>query len=235
VGAGNFTVAGVSNVKAASGAAMAGGTDNNVKVVQQSDIDAAKQKVSSAEGQDAVKKQIQQRLEDDGLYALPATFSVGTPTENISSKVGDEADAVTVSQATTYTMFGIKKSDLEKIVEKTVQQKVNDQNQTIQDYGLDGARFSVETPAAGPTQKVDVNLTAIAGPKIDTATLAKSIKGLKSGQVKDKIKATPGVDDAEVKYAPFWVTKAPKAEKITIQFEKSSSGSNAGTGGGTND
>jgi hypothetical protein len=82
---------------------------------------------------------------------------------------------------------------------------------------------------------VDVNLTAIAGPKIDTATLAKSIKGLKSGQVKDKIKATPGVDDAEVKYAPFWVTKAPKAEKITIQFEKSSSGSNAGTGGGTND
>jgi hypothetical protein len=223
VAAGDFTVAGVSNVKATSSNAMSGGTDKNVKIVQQSDIDTAQQKLGTAQEQDAVKKQLQSNLEDDGLYAIPITFYAATPTTTTSSKVGDEADTVTVSQAVTYTMFGVKKTDLEKLVEAQVQKKVDNKTQTIQDYGFATARFNVETPGPGPQEKIDVTLNAVAGPKLNTDDIAKSIKGLKSGQVRDKLKSTEGVEDVEVKYSPFWVTKAPKASKITIQFEKASS------------
>jgi len=62
--------------------------------------------------------------------------------------------------------------------------------------------------------------TATAGPHLDVEALKKQIVGQKSGNVKDTIKENPGVVDAEVKYSPFWVTKAPKAEKITVTFEK---------------
>lgn len=223
----DFTVAGISEVKASSGSAFSGGTDNNVKVVQQADVDAAKQKLSTSQDQTAIKRQLQQRLEDDGLYALEATFNAGTPNDNLSSKVGDEAESVTVTQSVTYTMFGVKKADLEKLVESDLEKKINKSQQAILDNGLSKARITVGTPGAGPQLKLDAFVTATAGPKIDTEELKKDIVGLKSGVVKERIKQIQDVEDAQVKYSPFWVTKAPKAEKITIQFQKSSAEDNS--------
>jgi hypothetical protein len=217
--AANFTVAGRSDV-AASGT-TAGGTDNNVKVVQQSDIDAAIQKLSATQDQTAMKRQLQGRLEDDNLYALPSTYSTDTPNVTTSSKVGEEAENVTVTQAVTYTMFGVKKADMDNVIQANIKDKVDASKQSILDNGLSKARFSVEVPGPGPQLKVITSLTAIAGPKIDTEKLKTDIVGLKSGQVKDHIKANPGVQEVTVKYSPFWVAKAPKASKITVQFEKS--------------
>jgi hypothetical protein len=223
----DFTVAGISEVKASSSATFTGGTDNNVKVVQQSDVDSAKQKLSTSQDQTAIKRQLEQRLEDDGLYALTATFNAGTPNDNLSSKVGDEAESVTVTESVTYTMFGVKKSDLEKLIESDLEKKINKSQQAILDNGLSKARITVGTPGAGPQLKLDTFVTATAGPKIDTDELKKDIVGLKSGVVKDRIKQIQDVEDVQVKYSPFWVTKAPKAEKITIQFQKSSAGDNS--------
>lgn len=217
-----FKVAGFDDIEAESSAAMTGGTDNNVKVVQQSDIDGARQKLASSQDQTAIKRQLQERLEEDGLYALTSTFAAGTPNVTTSSNVGEEAETVTVTESTTYTMFGVKKDDLEKVVETELRKKINTAEQDVLDNGLSAAKVSVETPGAGPQLKVDVAVTAVVGPKIDTDQLKQDIKGQKDGIVKDRIKQIDGVEDVEVKYSPFWVTKAPKAEKITIQFEKSS-------------
>lgn len=225
-----FTVAGRSD--AAANGTTAGGTDNLVKVVQQSDIDSATQKLAAAQDQAGIKRQLQDRLEDDSLFALPSTYFAGTPNVTTSSNVGDEAETVTVTQAVTHTMFGVKKADLDKLVQNDIKDKIDFSKQSILDNGLGDARFSVETPGAGPQLKVITMLTVTAGPKIDTEKLKADIVGLKTGEVKDRIKANPGVQDAEAKYAPFWVVKAPKAEKITIQFEKSSEPSDeAGTDG----
>jgi hypothetical protein len=224
-----FTVAGRSDVS--GNGTASGGTDNNVKVVQQSDIDGAKQKLTSAQDQTAIKRQLQERLEDDGLYALPATFNASTPNITTSSNVDEEADNVTVTQAITYTMFGVKKDNLKKLVEASVEDKIDKSKQSIIDDGLAGARYSVETPSAGPQLKLDATLTATAGPKIDVNSLKQQIAGMKSGQVKDRVRTDAGVQDVQVKYSPFWVTKAPKADKITVQFEKSSGGTTQGTNG----
>lgn len=208
-------------VTAASTVAMAGGTDNIVKIIQQSDIDAAKQKVAAAQEQDSIKKQLQSRLEDDNLYALGTTFNVGTSNENISAKAGDEAENVTVTQSITYSMFGVKKADFKKIIDSKLQEEIKSAEQSILDDGLAKARISVGTPGAGPQLKIDTYVTGTVGPKIDTENIKQEIVGLKKGNVQDRIKQVDGVDDVKVEYSPFWVTKAPKADKITVQFEKS--------------
>lgn len=205
----------------------AGGTDNIVKIIQQSDVDGAKQKLAAAQDQAAIKKQLQQRLEDDKLYALQATFFAGPANDNLSSNVGDEADSVTVTEAVTYTMFGVKQADLKKLIAANVEKKINTQQQSILDDGLSAARLSVGTPGAGPQLALDAYVTATVGPKLDTEALKKEIVGMKSGNVKDRIKQVDDVTDVQVKYSPFWVAKAPKAEKITIQFEKSSAKDNS--------
>jgi len=214
----DFKVGGFGEAKGSA----SGGTDNIVKIVQQADVDAAKQKLAAAAGQDAIKKQLQQRLEDDNLYALQASFFAGPSNDNLSSNVGDEAESVTVTQAITYTMFGIKKDDLKKLIVATAEKKINAKEQSILDDGLDSARLSVGTPNAGPQASLDVYATALVGPKINTEELKQEIVGMKSGNVKDFIKKVDDVTDVQVKYSPFWVTKAPKAEKITVQFQKSS-------------
>ena len=197
-----------------------GGTDNNVKVVQQSDIDAATQKLSSSQDQNALKNQLQGELEDDNLVALPATFSASTPNINTSSSVGDEADTVTVTQSVTYTMFGVRKDDLTKLVEASVNKQIDTSKQSIQSNGVDQAKITTATAGPGPQLKVTVATTSTVGPVLDIAAIKREIVGMKSGNVQDKIKQHVGVENVEVRYSPFWVTKAPKPERTTIVFEK---------------
>lgn len=225
VAAGTFTVAGISNVQATSSDPMSGGTDNNVKIVQQSDVDSAKQKLTSGMDANAIKNQLQQNLQHDGLTAISQTFNAGTPNVSTSVNVGDEADNVTVTETIGYTMYGVKKSDLQKLVDAQVNKKIDKQKQSIQDDGVDKANFTVPSPGSGAQLKVTMSATAMIGPHLNVDDLKKEIVGKKSGNVKDMIKSNPGVDDAEVTYSPFWVSKAPKPDKVTVTFEKTSKSS----------
>lgn len=219
IGAASFSGA-PAGVTAASSAAMTGGTDNIIKIVQQSDIDAAKAKMANNAEKDTVKSQLQKSLEENGLYAIQPTFHVAGSDVTTSVKVGDEAEAVTVSQTITYTMYGTKKADLRKLIEAEAEDKIDKAKQGIIDDGIGKAKFTVPEPGAPPQLKLTMAVTAVAGPQLDVEQVKQGMVGKKSGVVKDAIKTNPGVDDVEVKYSPFWVTKAPKPEKITVVFEK---------------
>ncbi len=221
----NFTVAvGGAAVQGSSKDAFTGGTDKNVKIIQQADIDAAKQKMASGGDKDTIRKQLQKTLEDNGLYAIQATFQAAAGDLVTSAKVGDEAEAVTVSETATYTMYGAKKADIRKLIEASVASKIDKSKQSIIDDGISSAKFAVEAPGAAPTLKVNMALTAVAGPQLSTEKIKSDMVGKKSGVVKDEINANPGVEDVTVKYSPFWVTKAPEPAKTTVTFEKTSDG-----------
>lgn len=210
-------------VTAASPAAFSGGTDTIIKIVQQSDIDAAKAKLTSSADKETVQKELTASLTQTSYYPLSATFNAAGGNLVTSAKVGEQAEAVTVSETTTYSLFGIKKADLRKLVEADVEDEIDKTRQSILDDGIDKARVGVGTPGSGPQLKVDVRLTAVAGAQLDIEKLKAEAVGKKSGVVKDAIKANPGVEDVTVRYAPFWVAKAPKASKINVTFEKSAS------------
>lgn len=214
--AATFKVAGRSDVSASG--STSGGTDNIVQVVSQSDIDSATQKIT-AQNSDAVKQQLQQQLQHAGLFALPITFQAGTPNTTASSQVGDQASTVTISQTTTYTMFGIKQADLKKLVDNDIKDKIDPAKQSVLDEGLSKANFRVVGQNATSAQ-LAMSTVATAGPDLHVDSLKKQISGLKSGEIKTLLRNDPGVTDVDVHFSPFWVTKAPKASKITITFQK---------------
>jgi hypothetical protein len=214
-----YTVAGAPAGVTGEGSPMGGGTDKLTKVVAQGDIDSAKQKIS---GQDnsAVKQELQSSLQSKGLYAIPATLNTGSPDITSTSKAGDAADSVTVTEKITYTMLGAKQADLKKLIDNSVNKQIDPTKQKILDYGLDKAVFNPQSSGGG-NSLVTMQITSVAGSALDTESLKKQVAGKKSGDAKSIIKGNPSVTDVEVKYSPFWVSSIPKkTSKITVQIEK---------------
>lgn len=218
VPAGSYTVGGYSNVSG-NGTAMTGGTSNIVKIVQQSDIDDAKQKIT---GQDtsAIKQQLMSALQAAGLTPIQATFQAGAPAPTQTANAGDQADAVTVNETVNYTMFGAKQTDLHSLVEANVKKQIDPSKQVLLDDGLSQATYTVQSQ---DNSKAVVALqdTAIAGPDLRVDALKPQVAGKKAADAESVIKANPGVTDVSVSYSPFWVSAIPKnTSKITIIIEK---------------
>lgn len=212
-----------SNVKA-TGSAMSGGTDNITKIVQSSDIESAKSKIS-AQDTSAIKTQLKSQLENQGLKAIDATFAASSPAITTSVNAGAAADSVTVTEKITYSMMGASQADLKKLVANAVNSKIDTNKQAITDYGLDDASFTTQDPGSGA---VSMAVTAVAGPDLKVADLRKQVAGKKTGDAQKALKSNPGVTDVNVTYSPFWVTSIPgNQSKITITIEKPTKTTNA--------
>jgi hypothetical protein len=213
----SFTVTGSS--ASAKGSAT-GGTDNITKVIAQADIDGATAKIK-ADDTSSVKQQLISGLQAKGVQAVTSTFLAGDPQVTTSARAGDTADSVTVTAVTSYTMLGVKKSDLVTLVDANVDKQIDKSRQVILDDGVASAKFSQQTPGSATGANVALEAKSVAGPHIDTAQLKTKIAGMKSGDVKSLIKQTPGVTEVQVKYSPFWVGSVPKkATKTTITIDK---------------
>jgi hypothetical protein len=215
-----MTVAGyAASITAKASGDINGGTDNIAQVVAQTDIDSATQKIA-AQVADAIKSQLQTQLKQAGLYPITSTFVAGDPTTTASAKVGDQASTVTVTQATPYTMFGVKQTDLKTLVDADVTKHIDASKQSILTEGLDKATFHVNN-ATATTATIALTTTATAGPDLKADTIKSQVAGKKSGAIKSLLGADPGVTKVDVHYSPFWVNKAPsKPAKLTVIFQK---------------
>ncbi|HSX15748.1 MAG TPA: baseplate J/gp47 family protein [Candidatus Saccharimonadales bacterium] len=223
----NFTVPssidGASSVTAKASSDIGGGTDDVIKIVQQSDIDGATSKITSADSS-SVKSQLASNLQSKGLQPIQVTFAIGTPQVNSSAKAGDAADSVTVTAVTTYTMLGVQKSDLRTLVVNNVNGQLDKGKQVILDDGVANAKFTTDNPATATAAAVAMDAKSVAGPHLDTGALKKQVAGMKRGDVKSFIKQTPGVTDVDVHFSPLWVSLVPKnTSKITIDITKAGS------------
>ncbi len=217
VNSGTFTVLGRSDVSASGSAS--GGTDNIVKVISQADIDSAKRKIG-AQDAEAVKRELTAALQTKGLRPIESTFAVGTAEGRQSANAGDQAETVSVTQKVTYSMLGVTNDDVEKIIQNSVQDKIDTQKQNIIDYGLNEATFTMLT-AQSDGAVVNLHATAVAGPELDVDEIKKQVAGKKAASAKEIIMANPGVTDVTVKYSPFWVSSIPgKTSKITVVVEE---------------
>lgn len=219
----SFTVSGRDDVTATGSAS--GGTDNNVKVVNQSDVDAAKGKINAAGNEQAARTELTDALKKANYLPVPETFATKGPDVTTSPNVGDQGDNVTVTATTTYSMIGIDQKDLSTIVTAQVNKQIDTNNQSVLDDGLSDATFTVQNNDGNP--KLSVQTSTTIGPKIDIDALKKEIAGKKKGQTIQIIQSRPGIKDVTVKYSPFWVFSTPKnTNKITIVFNKASPSQN---------
>jgi hypothetical protein len=219
----SFTVAGQPNVQASGSAS--GGTDNVVQTATQADITNAEQKLGAADTS-SVKQQLAGELVSKGLYAVQATFTTGTPTTTTSVNAGDQATTVTATETITYTMAGVKQSDLQQVVAESVDQQINPNKQSILDYGLSSASYSLQgQPAVGSNAlPVSMQVSSMVGSALNTSTIKQEVAGKKTADATSIIENNPGVTNVTVKYSPFWVSSIPqKTSKITVTVEKPAS------------
>lgn len=216
-----FTVAGQSGVTASG--STSGGTDNIVTVVQQSDIDAATAKVKSDISGEAsgVKNQLEQNLQSSGMYPIESTFYAATPSVSSSVTAGTQASNVTVTESVTYTMYGAKQSDIQTLLDNSINTQIDTSKQSIQNDGLSQSSISVPNAGAGNTLGISIQTQATIGPHLNLNSLKAQVEGKRTGDVKSMISQLPGVTNVQVSLSPFWVSSVPKnPSKISISYSK---------------
>lgn len=223
----DFSVSGYSDVDGENNSSLTGGTDNVVKIVTQADVDAAMSKIQERASNSA-PDELTDQLRGEGYFPLEATLVSGDPTITTSPNVGDEANEVTITSATSYTMVGVKEDDLKSIIKQDADEKIDTGAQTIQNDGLDNATISTRQSGASEGQvPLLLQTDAVAGPNLDQDKFKEEIAGKGEEDIKELLEDRPGINNVEVSFSPFWVNSAPKStNKITIEVENASNQDN---------
>lgn len=216
----DYAVAGHSKVEA-TGSAMSGGTSKIVKVVAKTDINKAKERLNSK--QNTAEDDIKKELIEEGYIPVEDTFKTKEGTYNSSPAIDTEAKEVTVSITNEYSMLGVKKEDVQELVKKQVNEDQKDKAQSILNDGIDSAiiKKSISTASVSEGQTLlTVETKSVVGPEINEDEIKNLISGKKKGEAEELIKKRAGLSDPRVELSPFWVSKVPKASKITIEVQK---------------
>ncbi len=213
---GSFSVSGRSDISAQGSAS--GGTDNVVKVVNQSDIDSAKELLKAR--QDDATNDLKKALQEKGYVPIPETLT-NEQQFTESAKAGTEASEVSVVANTKYSMLGVKEDDLKELINKSVEGDINTDTQTVLQFGIGQAQFKVEKPASSGQVSVNMSTTLLIGPDLKLEEIKSQIAGKSRDEATEILKQRPGFSDSTVETSPFWVKNVPgDIEKIEIIIEK---------------
>lgn len=195
----------------------AGGTDKTITIVSQDDVSKAAEQLKAQDAntvRDELKKQFA-----SGEIAIQEGFIAEPGAPTATPAVDQEATTGKLTLETTYTLIGIKRTDLKSIYDSYLKtQTGNNTEQKVYESGDTTTQFSEFTKADGG-YTVKATATAQIGPNIDKDKLANDIKGLRVGEVQQKIQTVQGVENVDVQLSPFWVSRVPNDTKhIEIQF-----------------
>jgi len=217
-----YTVAGFSTIIADNDAGMSGGTDVITKVISAADVETAKTRMAGRQ-KELAAAELRAQLLAQNMFALAETIDEGAPALTASPEVGKEAAEVTVTAVTKFTMLGVLQTSIDELLSIAIKLVVSDDQQNIQNNGLETAIFTVAEKKSPTEQKLSLKTSAVIGPNIDKATIAANAAGKKTGDIRDSIESIEGVEEVTIKYSPFWVFQTPKAsKKITVILEQAS-------------
>ena len=216
-----MSVSGYSNLKAIAKSDFTGGSKETVKVVQQSDVDAAVAQLRERGDSDAARDELMGQM-SDSTVVIDGSFNVSQGDVKVTPGVGEtpEGDSAkaTASIELTYTLVGVNKDDLSDALDAALEDQTDETKQKVYNNGIDSVKFSGFT-TANDGYTVTVATNGHVGPVINEDDVKKQAVGKKSEEIKELLKQTDGVNDVSVTMSPFWVSAAPKESKITVNFE----------------
>ena len=213
-----MSVSGYSELTALAKENFTGGSKETVKVVQQSDVDAAVAKLNETGDSDAARDELTDQMADSTIV-IANSFSVAQGDVKVSPAVGETANGqATASVEVTYTLVGVNRDDLNDVLNAQLNEQVDTDKQKIYDNGLGGVEFS-NFQATDSGYTVTVETSGHVGPVINEDDVKKEATGKKSEEIKSLLQETDGVEDVNVTMSPFWVSTAPAANKIDVSFE----------------
>ncbi|HXH04929.1 MAG TPA: baseplate J/gp47 family protein, partial [Candidatus Nitrosotenuis sp.] len=197
--------------------ATSGGSKRQVIVVSSADIEKAKEQLK-AQDANAIKAELKAEF-DSTTVSIDESFTVTAAEPVVSPAVDQEASSGKLTAETKYLILGIAKDNLRKILEADINAQLEGlPNQKIYDSGVNKVRFNDFAANDGGAYSVELEATGYVGPNIDAKSLAEQASGKRSGEIQAQVQSIDGVESVDVNFSPFWVTSAPKADKITVKF-----------------
>lgn len=198
-----------------------GGTDKTITIVQQSDIDAVADQISKPDQEEAAKSELKTQFKDDYII-LESTFKADKGAVAASPAVGQESSdgKGTLSGSVTYSLTAVPKSEAGKYLDAYFKQQIDGKlNQKVYQNGLKNVNFTnINATDSGFTANISTN--GKIGPIIDDAKTKQFAKGKSFGEIQAEVQSIDGVENADIKFAPFWVTRAPNdVNHITVEFK----------------
>jgi hypothetical protein len=210
----------------ASGSKMTGGSDNIITVLSQSDVDGAKEKLTSGTSGDQFSKDFENKLTAQDEYVLTSTMKAGDASITASPAVGQPASTANVTIKVTYTVLTVKKSDLSQAIEDKLAGQIDKTKQKLNGNFLNDANVTVQNQPSPNSAALSIDENTTAVPIINVASVKKQAEGKKTGDIKAALGGWAGVKEVDVKLSPFWVSKAPAKDskiKVILQEVKTSS------------
>ncbi|MBQ3310058.1 hypothetical protein IJG73_01285 [Candidatus Saccharibacteria bacterium] len=212
-----WSISGISGATASNAEAFTGGTDKEITVLTENDVNKAKEKLTS-ENANTGKERLLGQFNEDTL-PIEASFkqTVGDPVA--TPKVGEEVPAgVTpkLESTTVFTMYGVDKNHLKEYVTDVASTKLADDQRV---YSAGDPFFERFTEADG-AYTAKLKTTTQSGPKVTEQDILEKSKGRKIGEVQTLIKSINGVSSVNVQPSYFWVRSVPNDEnRITIELK----------------
>ncbi len=202
---------------AAAGEQMSGGSKETVNVVAAEDVEKAKAQLK-AQDENAVKQELTSSLTGN-VIVIQESFKASTGDAAPSPAVGEQARRAKLTAETTYSVYALQRSDVDSLLNDILNREIEEQSdRRIYNNGNKDLRFSQFQDVTGGISKVQLQTTGYVGPTIDEKQLADRLVGKRHGEIQQIVEGIEGVEKVDINFSPFWVIKAPEAEKITIRF-----------------
>lgn len=199
--------------------ATTGGTDKIATVVSQEDVQRATDALKD-KSTDDIKKELKDQF---GSTAIVIDASFTSKMEVASAPaVGAEAPGgkAKLTGSITYTIVGVAKDELNTFLKEYFTAQLDDEaTQRIYDNGAEGVTFTNVSESNGAFA-ANLSATAKIGPKIEDKQVQDIAKGKRYGDIQSSLEAVQGVNNVDIEFWPFWVSKAPNdTNRIKVEFK----------------
>lgn len=203
-----------------SGSAIGGGTDQEVTIVEQIDVEQAKDQLKN-QSEDEIKRKLYDSVDDDDLI-IESSFQITTSNAEATPAAGQEVgEGVTpvLKTVTTATVYIIDKAKMEEFITEKAQ------------LGDDQRIYEIDAPyienfsGNGTTYSGRLKTNYYVGPKMSESEIVDMIKGKGLGDIQHDLKNITGVVSVNIETSYPWVNVAPgDTNKITVNLNVKDNG-----------
>ena len=206
-----------SGFKFVSNSEISGGTDKQVAVVSESDIEDAKNQLSN--NTDA-KQALFQKINEDEVVKIESSFKVEAKDPVSKPAKGEEVkegETPKLTAKTIYTVYVVDRVAIDEYVKYLASDKVGENDKIYSTGNPFFERFLEEKNSITAKFKTTVKI----GPEISEASIMETAKGKKVGEVKVMIKdISRSINDVIIETSFPWVRSVPTdPNKVNIKIE----------------
>lgn len=201
----------------ARGEEMTGGSKETVSIVAPADVDKARQELQEQDINE-VRQELSKQF-GGNVVLIKESFRSEKGQPNVAPNVGEKAKRARLSVETTYTMVALPRDQVDALLNDHLQAQIEEgESRRIYGNGSKTLRFSRFQQTQDGKYIVHLNTVGYIGPVINEDQLKQQITGKRYGEIEQLVTNIEGVENVEINFSPFWVTKAPSPEKIDIRF-----------------